>query len=453
MPDMLPLCAPTYHSEDSVAEESPYERPSMKVVHLSTYDTVGGAGRAAYRLHTGLRQAGIRSCMFVREARTRDNSVITFEPTSTFLGRIERRLRREQIQRKLHRSVHTKNERFEPFRIDRSEYGTDLVSQLPAFDVVNLHWVADFVDYPSFFEPMSTVKRIVWTLHDMNAFTGGCHYDLGCGRYLSRCAQCPQLQSQELNDLSSQIWDRKKALFDRLPPDRLHIAAPSSWLADEVKRSPVLNRFPVSVIPYGVDLKDFAPRNKQSARDVFGIPQQAKVVLFVADGLPLFRKGFETLIESLERIAPRIPNLYLVGVGHHSPPSSLRVPYINLGYVNNDRLLSNIYSAADVLVIPSVQDNLPNTVLESMACGTPTIGFAVGGIPDMIQHGKTGLLVEPYNTSAFGVAVTELLKNSERQSTLSANCRRAAVQRYSLDRQASRYYQLYTQLLKTPASS
>ena len=426
--------------------ESRKSRP-LKVIHLSTYDVVGGAGRAAYRLHTGLQQSGVESSMFVREARAPSDSIVRFEPSNTFLGRVERRLRHGQIQRKLLSSVHPTRETCEPFRIDRSKYGTDLLAQLPAHDILNLHWVADFLDYPSFFGALATGKRCVWTLHDMNAFTGGCHYDLGCGRYSSRCAQCPQLRTAGPHDLSSEIWDRKKALFDRLPLDRLHLVTPSSWLAAEVKRSPILGRFPLSVIPYGIDLTDFAPRNKQSAREVFNIPQQAQVVLFVADGLQLYRKGFDLLIDALERIQTRIPNLCVVGVGHNSPPLGLRVPYLHLGPINNDRLLSNIYSAADVMVIPSVQDNLPNTVLESMACGTPVIGFDVGGIPDMIRHGRTGLLVPPFDATALGAAVSEPLENPRRQSALSADCRRAAVQHYSLGQQAARYCNLYTKLV------
>ncbi|MEP7153972.1 MAG: glycosyltransferase, partial [Nitrospira sp.] len=174
-------------------------------------------------------------------------------------------------------------------------------------------------------------------------------------------------------------------------------------------------------------------------------------VLFVADGLPLVRKGFDKLVEALKQIKARIPTLCLVGVGHNSPALELQIPYLNLGHINSDRLLSNIYSAADVVVIPSLQDNLPNTVLESMACGTPVIGFDVGGIPDMIQHGKTGLLVPPSDTAAFGAAILELLKNPERQSRLSAHCRQTAVQRFSLQRQASRYTDLYTKLLRAPS--
>lgn len=443
------LTAPSSYDRDCVVlgDSNGREQRSVNVVHLSTYDIAGGAARAAHRLHVGLLRLGINSSMFVREARTKAPSIVRFEPTNTLLGKVERLIKRGQIQRELRSSVPKISDQLEPFRIDRSEYGTDLLSNLPAHDMVNLHWVADYVDYPSFLGALSAKRRIVWTLHDMNAFTGGCHYDLGCGRYLQTCGECPQLGLSGPTDLSHQIWARKKTLFERLSLNQIHFVAPSLWLAERAKQSPILGRFPMSVIPYGLDLDDFAPRDKFSAREVFGIPHEAKVVLFVADGLPLMRKGFEKLVEALEHIKARLPHLCLVVVGHNSPDLEGRLPHINLGPITSDRLLSNIYSAADVFAIPSMQDNLPNTVLESMACGTPAVGFAVGGIPDMIRHGKTGLLVPPYDVAQFGSALVELLCSTDRLAALSENCRRAATQRFSLMQQASSYAELYCELL------
>lgn len=451
MPRSTPSLESVTHESDNYIASRRAATRTPRVVHLSTYDIAGGAARAAYRLHSGLRKSGVDSTMFVRDARLTDRSVVRFEPAKSFCGRAERRIRREHIQRKLRPFIHPDNDKFEPFRIDRSEYGTDILSKVPAHDILNLHWIADFVDYPSFFGALSKSNRVVWTLHDMNAFTGGCHYDLGCGRYLKQCGECPQLLAAGTNDLSHEIWNRKKSLFDRLSEDQLHFTTPSTWLAEEVKRSPILGRFPVSVIPYGLDLTEFSPRDEGSAREVFGIPRQARVILFVADGLPLFRKGFEVLRQALEHIRDWIPELHLVTVGHNNPDLGHQIPHTYLGHVNNDRLLSNIYSAADLLVIPSLQDNLPNTVLESMACGTPAVGFDVGGIPDMIQHRKTGLLVPPHEADALGAAMLELLQNPERRMAFGKNCRQFALQHFSLEEQAGRYCKLYTDVLNNSA--
>ena len=151
MPNVVSLPFPPAYRHVEVAEHVSAPQSSMKILHLSTYDIAGGAGRAAYRLHTGLRQAGLLSSMFVREARTKDDSVITFEPTQKFWGRVGRRFRREEIRWNLSPSAGAENTQFEPFRSDRSEYGGDVVSKLPMCDVINVHWIADFVDYASFF--------------------------------------------------------------------------------------------------------------------------------------------------------------------------------------------------------------------------------------------------------------------------------------------------------------
>ena len=153
--------------------------------------------------------------MFVRDASMPDASTVRFVPTTAFRGRVARRLRREYIRRLLVPSMHGASNRFGPFRIDRSEYGSDVVTQLPPHHLLNLHWIADFVDYRAFFRSVPTSTPIVWTLHDMNAFTGGCHYDLGCERYRSQCGDCPQLQRSGPHDLSRQIWQRKKNALRR----------------------------------------------------------------------------------------------------------------------------------------------------------------------------------------------------------------------------------------------
>lgn len=419
----------------------------MKVLHLSTYDLAGGAARAVRRLHKELYRLGVDSSMLVCESRSGDSTVHTFEPTMRLLGRLRRRLRRAQIARSLAPYQDVVPAGYEPFRTERSEYGADLVLQLLPCDLINLHWIVNFVDYESFFATVPQTRPLVWTLHDMNAFTGGCHYDLGCGRYVSHCGECPQLASSTAEDLSYQIWERKQKIFARVDPSRLHIVTPSRWLADEVHRSPILGRFPISVIPYGLDLEDFAPRDRRSARDLLGVPQGAKVVLFVADGLETSRKGFSILAQTLMNYDAQPSDLFLLSLGHNKPSVDFRIPWLHLGFMNNDRLLSLAYSAADVFVIPSLQDNLPNTVLESMACGTPVVGFAVGGIPDMVQPGVTGMLVPPRDTVGLLAAILSLIHDEKTRREMSSNCRRIAVEEYSLELQARRYSELYKSLL------
>lgn len=419
----------------------------MKIVHINTSDMMGGAARSAYRLHQGLSVTGRDSTMFVSRAKVADPSVVEMQPSQRFFDRARRRLRRMRIARDYQRYEATRPAGFEPFQDCRSPFLYDFLRDLPSCDILNLHWVADsFLDYESFFAGVSETTPIIWTLHDMNAFTGGCHYDLGCGRFASCCGQCPQLGSKASDDLANQIWQRKEHAFSQVDPSRMQFVTPSRWLAEEVKRSPLTQRFPVSVIPYGLDLNDFAPRDSAACRETLGLPGDAKILLFVADGLDNERKGFALLTTVLENLPSDLP-VAVVSVGRNQPQVEVNVPWFHVGQVNNDRQLSELYSAADLFVIPSLQDNLPNTVLEAMACGTPTLGFDIGGIPDMVRPGITGMLVPPADAPALGAAMVRLFQEPENLRQMGENCRRIALEEYPLTLQAERYAKLYESLL------
>lgn len=422
----------------------------MRIVHLSTYDTKGGAALAAYRLHKRLQVLGQDSSMLVAERLSQDRSVVEFSPSQALPDRIRRRWRRRTLDRDhaLYRA--TRPAGVELFSDDRSRYGADLVSQLPSCDVINLHWVAEFLDYGTFFPTVAARTPLVWRLADMVPLTGGCHYDEGCGRFLQQCGACPQLGSKEQRDLSAAIWQRKHEAFARTPTNRLHIVALCRWMHDFVKNSPLLSRFPSSLIPNGVDVDGFAPRERSFAREVLGIPQHAQVVMFVSEYVSSRRKGFGMLLDALsgDRLCP---DLFLVSVGKEAPPVAGAVPTLHMGYVDNDRWLSMIYSAADVFVIPSMQDNLPNTVLESIACGTPVIGFEAGGIPDMVRPGETGVLVPAGDVVGLRAAIRTLLVEMDgtQRAALRERCRKTALADYSRDLQVRRYLDLYGALVGT----
>jgi glycosyltransferase involved in cell wall biosynthesis len=282
---------------------------------------------------------------------------------------------------------------------------------------------------------------VIWTLHDMNAFTGGCHYSFGCERYTERCGLCPQLGSHDPQDLAAQVWQRKLAALIALKPMQLQIVAPSRWLARQAKRSALGRHLSASVIPYGVDTDAFAPRDRSTARDVFGIPRDASVILFVSEGLSNRRKGLGLLAQALQSLRD-LPNIILVSVGR-GKTMDLKVPSIHLGFIDNDRLLSLVYSAADLLVAPSLQDNLPNTILEAMACGTPVVGFDTGGVPDMVRPRITGMLAPVDDAIALRSAIIETLKSPEERATMATNCRRVVMEEFTLEIQAKRYAELY----------
>lgn len=420
---------------------------SLGVVHVSSDDVTGGAGRCAHRLHEGLLALGHDSRMLVQRKRSDDGAVSRFRPDAGLRRRLARRWRRWRIERDHARYEASAPGWREPFHGDRTEFAGEVVGSLPPADVVNLHWISRLVDYRAFFDGLPGRLPVVWTLHDMNLFTGGCHYDRGCGAYRRRCGTCPQLGSEDEDDLSRQVWRRKRDLFSRTPAERLHLVTPSRWLADVASESSLVGgRFPVSVIPYGVDTDVFAPRDRGFAREVLDVPPEARVVLFVAHSVENDRKGFGVLREALAGLTGE-EGLVLLSLGKGDPEVPEGIEHRHLGFVRDDRYMSVIYSAADVFVIPSRQDNLPATALEAMACGTPVVGSGVGGIPEMVRPGETGYLAEDGDPGDLRDGILRVLRDPDGRQALSRRCRERVLGEYGLERQARRYERLYRSLV------
>jgi glycosyltransferase involved in cell wall biosynthesis len=422
------------------------KQTTLNILHLNTYDIYGGAARAAYRLHKGLLCLGFDSSMYVATRRCSDPTISALTLPVGSIYSLIRLLRRVMIKGSFVRYQRNRPAGYEIFSDDRSQFGLFYLPQSPIPDIINLHWIARFIDYGFFFKRVTERTPVVWTLHDMNAFTGGCHYDNGCKNYKNKCGSCPQLGSNRVSDLSNQIWQRKHAIFRQIKPNLLHIVATNKWMATEAKSSKLLRDFPITIIPNGLDTSVFAPRERQVARDALEVPKDARVVLFAADSTSHHRKGFTLLAQALEGIK-NLNNLFLLSIGDGEPVVSDQIPHIHLGHIDNDRLLSLVYSAADLFVIPSLQDNFPNTVLESMACGTPVIGFNVGGIPEMIRAEVTGLLIPRQDINALRSGIVKLLQDSIRLEKMAAECRKLAVEEYALKIQAKRYLKLYKQII------
>jgi len=416
----------------------------VRVVHV-----IGSEG-AAYRLHVGLRRLGVDSRMLVAESRTdgSDPAVVTFRPPMDPLSRLRRRLRSRRIGRSMARYRATRPEGYGYFFDDRNPHGAEMVGQLPPCDVVHLHTMSRLVSFDAFFPAVPRRIPVVRTLHDMSFFTGGCHHDWGCGKYTDRCGACPQLGSHDESDLSRQIWERKRAALRAVPRGRLHFAAPSRWLAETARRSALLRDIPIAVIPLALDTDVFSPRDRRFARQVLGIPQHAAAVLFIADPVARPEKGARLLVQALERLS-HLEDLVFVSVGSGEPPCEVPVTHLRLGRIANERMLSLVYSAVDVCAIPSVQDNFPYAALESLACGTPVVGFAVGGLPEIVRTGLTGVLVPPRDCAALAAAIGDLLGDPVRRAAMSASCRAVATAEYRLELQAQRYLALYEEILGT----
>jgi glycosyltransferase involved in cell wall biosynthesis len=387
----------------------------------------------------------VDSRMLVAHKTSDDPNVACYIPPSSLIERLRRRFRNGVRRRALRSYASTRPEGLELFSSDQSQYGGDPIAALPPNTIANLHWVSGFVDYSSVFD-LSLRSHIVWTLHDMNPITGGCHYNAGCRAYISGCGSCPQLGSTAKHDLAYAIFQRKHRALSRIPVRNIRVVSPSRWLADEACKSVLFRELSISVIPYGLDVEAFQPRDKVAARMALGLASEAKVVLFVAADVGSQRKGFDLLLSALKEL-DGCQGIQLLTVGGGKCVLPTELSHCHVGEVNSDRILSAVYSAADVFVIPSRQDNLPLTALEALACGTPVIGFGSGGMPDIVRPYITGLLARPEDVRDLRDAIATLLGDSNLRHELSVSCRQIATREYGLEVQASRYIKLYKSLL------
>jgi glycosyltransferase involved in cell wall biosynthesis len=406
----------------------------LKVVHVCTHDH-GGAGVAALRLHQGLKVAGVESSMLVLSKQSQD-------PDVHLIGNLD------AFNKQWHDVLVN-----HPNRRQDLEYFSDAICNVDLSrnrifaeaDVINLHWVAGILNH-STLASMLQGKPAVWTLHDMNAFTGGCHYNWDCEKFMQNCGACPQLGSTQENDISAQAHIQKKTGYRG---SNLHVVSPSEWLAGEARRSSLLRDRPVHVLPNGFPLDVFKPANREEVRDQLKIGQNRKVVLFGCESLLNVRKGFRYMLEAIALLAKD---------GHEPPlfcffgslPQGLNLPgeTLSLGIIRDPSMLSAVYSMADVFVISSLQDNLPNVVPESLGCGTPVVGFHLGGIPDMIHHERTGYLVKSMNGLALATGIRWVLDNVN--PSMRIRCRQYAEACFSQAVQAENYLGLYKRILLAP---
>jgi glycosyltransferase involved in cell wall biosynthesis len=392
-----------------------------------------------------LKRPDCSSSMLVRYNESSDSSVRVVRLSTSFPLRVRRVLERRRVSRERVRYSHALA-KVELFSDDRGFWADNVAANLAEFDILQLHWVCDFLNYRRFFKAVPEAVPLVWRLADMNPLTGGCHYDGGCGRFAQSCGCCPKLESRQELDWSRAIWNRKKAGLEALSSERLHIVALNQWMAGQVARSSLLSRFECSIIPNGVDLDEFRPIPPAAAREALGIPSGREVLAFVADGVTNVRKGFALLLDALDCLRER-RNLFLLVVGDTRHLPRLSLPSLRVGHVQSVIFLRQIYSAAHVFVIPSLEDNQPNTVLEAMACGMPVVGFKVGGIPEIVEDGGTGLLVPGGNVPELAQAIEYLLDHEAERAAMATQARRRAEAVFSRAEQVRRYLELYSRLI------
>lgn len=419
----------------------------MKVALISTTDIDGGAARATYRLHLGLQQLGVESSLVVRGQRSPDPHV--YATDMAYTEQYVRRMGLASIQ-----SVFIDRDRSDLTNtlFSLPYPGVDL-SQFPPVleaDVIHWHWMSRFQSITTLQKLLQLGKPVVWTLHDCSAFTGGCHYPAGCDRYQTTCSNCPQLADNPV-DLPAHLLQDKLALLQA----PITVVTPSQWLADCARQSAIFRHQRVEVIPYGLETDVFRPWHKGEAKRSLGLEEGAIALLIGANDGNEQRKGFLPLFKALQQcltnpefeslVAAEKVTLLCFGAPS-SELESLPIPVRSFGNIDSDETLSQVYSAADLFILPSLEDNLPNTMLESMACGTPVVAFASGGIPDAVLDGKTGRLVPPGDLEALAAAIVALMAAPEQRQTLGAAARQSIEVNYPLTLQAERYRALYADL-------
>jgi glycosyltransferase involved in cell wall biosynthesis len=427
----------------------------LRIVHLNANLLAGGASRAAWRLHQALLASGADSSFFVQRAERSDPVARVYHPETGALSRLLRFARRERLAAAKRIYANTRPPEADHFRDDRVEFASEPLKQVPAADIYHLHWIAGFLDYRRILPGLAARVPLIWTLHDLNPFTGGCHFDGNCGRFAAGCGQCPQLGSQREEDLSRDIWNRKRSAFGRISPAKLRFVAPSQWMAQQVVQAPLLRQFDVSVVPNSVESALFRPRPEaRMLRRAFGIDEGAFVALFAADYAEAPRKGFACLDAALATCGGSA--VHLVSIGKGAVRSRSGLPHLHLGSIENDDLLASLYAMADCFLLPSLEDNLPNTALEAQSCGLPVVAFRIGGIPEVVLDGETGLLAAVGDTASFGRAVRVLAQDALLRRSLGSAARRHAVARFSPAGQAAAYLDLYQDALECasiPSSS
>lgn len=428
----------------------------LKIVIICASDS-GGAGKAAYRQHRALVDKQVDSTMLVLHKETSDPTVKVM-PGSYTEGVITTALKFDPAEtawksaiKQWKTGVSDYSNRpagFEQFSSPVSSVRLDLVKEFIEADIVHLHWMPGLLDYNHSARALQG-KPVVWTLHDMNPFTGGCHYSAGCRRYEQSCGTCPQLGAEREADLSQEGWRKRRELYQQLD---LHVVVLSEWLGELAQKSGLFANVPLHHIPNSLNTEIYKPDSRGEFRKWLGVAETERLVLFGSDSVKNLRKGFPYLVQALEILSERqnYTNVTLGFFGRMKEevrlPASFRV--LPLGTIKDEQTLAGIYAAADVFVLPSLEDNLPNTLLESFACGTPVVGFDIGGIPDVIEHKKTGYLAQPFAAESITDGIEWVLSERENGRDFKAVCRKKVEDDFSPEMQAQALIDLYKGLVK-----
>lgn len=417
----------------------------MKVCLINTADGGGGAAVACTRLLNALKSK-VNVRMLVQTKKSKTPEIISLIKNK--LDFIQARFN-FFYERLPFIALYEQNKSVR-FAFSTANTGKNISNSntIKKADVLHIHWInSGFLSLKNLNQLFALKKPIVFTLHDMWAFTGGCHYAGNCTNFTKNCGNCKFLRNPAINDISKKGWLLKQKLYQQ--NTNVVFVACSNWMANIAKQSSLLHGFKIETIPNPIDTLIYKPLNKHKIREKWGLNADAKLVLFGAANINDKRKGMAYLIDALQTLKNKYPGqkleIVLFGKNNSLDFKQIAFPTKNLSIITDEQDLVEIYNLADVFVLPSLEDNLPNMVMEALACGVPVVAFNQGGIPEMIDHKQNGYVAQYQSAQDFAQGINwvltndaELLKNKARQKVLD---------NYSETLVAEKYNQVYQNLL------
>lgn len=411
----------------------------MRVLIINTSERIGGAAIAANRLMQALKKNGVKARMLVRDKQTDQLTVVSIgygwtQPIKFLWERVSIFAANKFSKRNL-------------FLVDIANAGTDITKNIEfeRADVIHLHWVNQgYLSINNLNKILHSGKRVVITMHDQWYFTGICHYSGDCDKYTSHCHHCTLMNGTALGDFASQLFDKKQHIYE---DSKVTFVGCSQWMANLARTSALTQGHKVVSIPNAINTEQFRPLDKTAARKELCLPLKGKLLLFGCQRITDERKGFRYLVDALQilkRDNPEIAqNTEIVVVGGKADSISSHLPFsiIPVSYVSDPKKMIALYNAVDLYVTPSLQDNLPNTIMEALACGTPCVGFDVGGIPEMIDHKKNGYVARYKDSADFAEGIKWVLTSDH--DTLSTKAREKVMNNYTEDIVAKKYIEVY----------
>lgn len=419
----------------------------MKILKLCHSDTYGGASRAMYRIFDALLLNGVDVTLLVKKKGSNNEHVIEVSNNGNDIKQLFN-LTKTRLENKYYKY------QLKKYRVNNDSFISNLSSisilkevENIQFDILHLHWVSH--QFLNLNELLEINKPIVWTLHDCWPFTGICHYFDTCNEYTLNCGTCPILNSNKKNDLSFEIWKKKNRVYKN---SRIHVVAPSNWIGQSASKSSLMRNLPISIIPYPIDVDKFKLNNKNESKNDVGLDFKKRYILFGSFNPDKDnRKGLNYFIQSISYLNDINPEVFeILILGTKSPINTseteikLKINYID--QVNNDEVMNKIFCSSDVVVSPSISENLSLVIMESLSSGVPVVSFNIGGNSDMIEHKKNGYLAIPYSSADLAKGINWCLTENNK-SLLSMNARKKVVDNYLPEKVANSYEEIYRKIL------